>query len=215
MLTLKIIILGVLYIFSGGVLYPQRYRNNKLVVTVTAIVTIAGTWYLGKDIYEDLVADVSASASQAIQINQSVIPFYRNGHVYIDDDKSFDDLNIFLDENEDKIVQLKLFLDTKYLDSRITNNEFAHQDDRIDRQVRYGFCPKPNPEFFPCNTWIIYNSEIHTDYVSNEFLGYVDMTGYYYVGSRQAPKTDINITTDIWFSKRILRAVSFAKGFGS
>lgn len=215
MLTLKIVALGVLYIFSGGVLYPERYRSNKLIVTTTALVALVGTWYLGKDIYEDLVLDVSEVASQNIQINQSAIPIYKNERTYIDDDESFDDLNEFLSENTDKIVRLKLFLDIDYLNPEITNNEFAHQDDRLDRQVRYGFCPKPNPDFFPCEAWIIYNSEIHTEYVSNEFDGYVDMSGYYYVGSRQAPKTDINITTEISFSKRVLRAVSFAEGFGS
>lgn len=64
MLTLKIIFLGILYIFSGGVLYPHRYRKNKIVVALTAIVTIAGTWYLGRDIYDDIVANVSADARQ-------------------------------------------------------------------------------------------------------------------------------------------------------
>jgi hypothetical protein len=57
--ALKILLLAILFVISGGALFTDWAKKHKLLVLLASIFSIAAAYYLFRDIYNDLKRDVS------------------------------------------------------------------------------------------------------------------------------------------------------------
>lgn len=58
------VICGFLFVISSGLLFNERYRANKVLVVITAIIAIISTYFLTKQIAIDVVKQSMAEASE-------------------------------------------------------------------------------------------------------------------------------------------------------
>lgn len=62
MTSLKLLLLAVVFVATGGAVFTEFFRRNRLLASTAAIVAIVGSYYLGVSVYKDLVTDVSETA---------------------------------------------------------------------------------------------------------------------------------------------------------
>ncbi|RKZ42561.1 MAG: hypothetical protein DRQ41_06885 [Gammaproteobacteria bacterium] len=65
-MTLKLLILAVLFILSGGAAFSEYFKGHKLLSLLATIVAIIATFYLFQDIYDDLKQPSSSTQSPTV-----------------------------------------------------------------------------------------------------------------------------------------------------
>ncbi|RKZ83300.1 MAG: hypothetical protein DRR16_17585, partial [Candidatus Parabeggiatoa sp. nov. 3] len=53
-MTIKLFILAVLFVISGGVAFSEYFKNHKFISFLATAIAIIATFYLFQDIYDDL-----------------------------------------------------------------------------------------------------------------------------------------------------------------
>jgi len=69
-LALKVLVLAILFVASGGALASDWGRRHMLLVVLASVVAVGGTFFLFKDIYEDLKQVSEEAARQQVQALQ-------------------------------------------------------------------------------------------------------------------------------------------------
>jgi formylglycine-generating enzyme required for sulfatase activity len=72
--TIKIIILAILFVATGGAIASNLFQRHKVMTFLTAFVATLGAVYLSFDIYEDIVESKVQEALQAEQNKPSLPP---------------------------------------------------------------------------------------------------------------------------------------------
>jgi drug/metabolite transporter superfamily protein YnfA len=62
-MTVKLFLLAVLFVISGGVAFSEYFKNNKFISLLATAVAIIATFYLFQDICDDLKQPSSAKVS--------------------------------------------------------------------------------------------------------------------------------------------------------
>ena len=210
-LTLKLMALAALFVGTGGVLYPDRFKNHKPILLLTALVGILGTTYLFRDLYEDILSEAKTEISRETRIDISAVPRLdanslgnNNVNLYIDSDESYETLKNFLNINTSKIVFLSFWFQNEYIKNSITKNMFGND---ASQQIRYGICPAGNSDVLLCDVLIVTNHEIFRSFLDKGISGSIGIDGYFYVEPQKAPKNYLDIPYDGMLTKRFLRAV--------
>jgi len=63
-MTLKLFILAVLFVISGGAAYSEYFKGHKFLSLLAMVVAIIATFYLFKDIEEDIIRRSTSSSSE-------------------------------------------------------------------------------------------------------------------------------------------------------
>ncbi|MEK8019105.1 MAG: hypothetical protein VSS75_019720, partial [Candidatus Parabeggiatoa sp.] len=60
-MTIKLFILAVLFVISGGVAFSEYFKNHKFISFLATAIAIIATFYLFQDIYDDLKQPTSST----------------------------------------------------------------------------------------------------------------------------------------------------------
>ncbi|RKZ89365.1 MAG: hypothetical protein DRR19_11595 [Candidatus Parabeggiatoa sp. nov. 1] len=71
-MTLKLFILAVLFVISGGVAFSEYFKNHKFISFLATAIAIIATFYLFQDIYDDLKQP--SSSTQAPRVSEVTPP---------------------------------------------------------------------------------------------------------------------------------------------
>jgi hypothetical protein len=63
MLTIKLILLAIIFVFTGGAVFSEYFKKNKLLFILATLISIISSFYLFKSIYKDIVNEVATSTA--------------------------------------------------------------------------------------------------------------------------------------------------------
>jgi hypothetical protein len=72
-MTLKLFLLAVLFVISGGVAFSEYFKNHKFLSLLAMAVTIIATFYLFQDIYDDLKQPSSSTQPATVEPSLPVV----------------------------------------------------------------------------------------------------------------------------------------------
>jgi hypothetical protein len=71
-MTLKLFLLAVLFVISGGVAFSEYFKNHKFISLLATAVAIIATFYLFQDIYNDLKQPSSSTQPATVEPSRPV-----------------------------------------------------------------------------------------------------------------------------------------------
>ena len=73
-MTIKLLILAVFFIISGGAFFSEYFKEHKFISLLAMVVATIATFYLLQDIYQDIIDDLKQASSSSQPPNVVTTP---------------------------------------------------------------------------------------------------------------------------------------------